>query len=581
MPPGLMPGQLRSKDAPQQDYGAARMHMTPGLTPGLLCSISPGQSCSSYRQCSSQSFTHQDGKMNLFNTRHVLAALSAAVLSVTLINPAAMASGLSRKAQDNLFYGVASEPIGLDPALVDDNDSSNVNSNIYETLLKYKNDSIDLEPGLAQSWTISDDGLTYTFKLRKGVKFHDGTDFNARAVKYNFDRQMPGRRTANMPYAPVMFGDVKSITAVDDYTLEIVLNRRSTPFLRNMALCISAPIISPAALDKYGNNVSEHPVGTGPYKFVAWDRGQQLILTANENYWGAKPHVRNVIYKIIKDPSARVVALNNGEVDIINGIDAHVIEQIKKSGSQIYKGEGINTSYIAFNNRDGFVTADKTVRLAIAQAINVPEMINTLYEDYASPAHSYIPPGLAGYDPAVKAPEFNPEAAAKALKEKGITRLRAITSSSARATNPLGGQVLAEAVQAYLKKAGVELTIDVYDWAGFKSRLLTESWDLAFVGWMGNGDPDQFLKNLASKEPVANNGLWHNKEFEKIVQNATWVPDGPERSRLYSRADAILMEDVGILPLFHSSILLASRPGIGGTLINPLCVFLFAETTKK
>lgn len=581
MPPGLMPGQLRSKDAPQQDCTAARMHMTPGLTPGLLCGISPGQSCSSYRQCSSQSFTHKDGKMNLFNTRHVLAALSAAVLSVTLLNPAALASGLSRKAQDNLFYGVASEPIGLDPALVDDNDSSNVNSNIYETLLKYKNDSIDLEPGLAQSWTISDDGLTYTFKLRKGVKFHDGTDFNARAVKYNFDRQMPGRRTANMPYAPVMFGDVKSITAVDDYTLEIVLNRRSTPFLRNMALCISAPIISPAALEKYGNNVSEHPVGTGPYKFVAWDRGQQLILTANENYWGAKPHVRNVIYKIIKDPSARVVALNNGEVDIINGIDAHVIEQIKKSGSQIYKGEGINTSYIAFNNRDGFVTADKTVRLAIAQAINVPEMINTLYEDYASPAHSYIPPGLAGYDPAVKAPEFNPEAAAKALKEKGITRLRAITSSSARATNPLGGQVLAEAVQAYLKKAGVELTIDVYDWAGFKSRLLTESWDLAFVGWMGNGDPDQFIKNLASKQPVANNGLWHNKEFEKIVQNATWVPDGPERSRLYSRADAILMEDVGILPLFHSSILLASRPGIGGTLINPLCVFLFAETTKK
>ncbi len=555
--------------------------MPPGLTPGLLRSISPGQSCSSYRQCSSQGFTHKDGKMNLFNTRHVLAALSAAVLSVTLLNPAALASGLSRKAQDNLFYGVASEPIGLDPALVDDNDSSNVNSNIYETLLKYKNDSIDLEPGLAQSWTISDDGLTYTFKLRKGVKFHDGTDFNARAVKYNFDRQMPGRRTANMPYAPVMFGDVKSITAVDDYTLEIVLNRRSTPFLRNMALCISAPIISPAALEKYGNNVSEHPVGTGPYKFVAWDRGQQLILTANENYWGAKPHVRNVIYKIIKDPSARVVALNNGEVDIINGIDAHVIEQIKKSGSQIYKGEGINTSYIAFNNRDGFVTADKTVRLAIAQAINVPEMINTLYQDYASPAHSYIPPGLAGYDPAVKAPEFNPEAAAKALKEKGITRLRAITSSSARATNPLGGQVLAEAVQAYLKKAGVELTIDVYDWAGFKSRLLTESWDLAFVGWMGNGDPDQFIKNLASKQPVANNGLWHNKEFEKIVQNATWVPDGPERSRLYSRADAILMEDVGILPLFHSSILLASRPGIGGTLINPLCVFLFAETTKK
>lgn len=112
--------------------------MPPGLTPGLLCSISPGQRCSSYKQCSSQSFAHRYGKMNLFNIRHVLAALNAAVLSVTLLNPAAIASGLSRKAQDNLFYGAASEPTGLDPALVDDNDSSNVNSNIYETLLKYK-----------------------------------------------------------------------------------------------------------------------------------------------------------------------------------------------------------------------------------------------------------------------------------------------------------------------------------------------------------------------------------------------------------------------------------------------------------
>ena len=184
--------------------------------------------------------------------------------AVGTLSSAANAAPMSRKPQDNLFYATSTEPLGLDPALVDDNDSGNVNCNIYESLLKFKPDNTEIEPSLAESWTISDDGLTYTFKLRQGVKFHDGTPFNAQAVKFNIDRQMPENLVPKMSYAPLVFGDVESTTVIDDYTIEIKLKQSSTPFLRNMAMCFAAPIASPAALQKHNNNLMENPVGTGP-----------------------------------------------------------------------------------------------------------------------------------------------------------------------------------------------------------------------------------------------------------------------------------------------------------------------------
>ena len=516
--------------------------------------------------------------MKFSASKVVLAASMALGLAASI---GAADAAMSRAPQDNLFYATSTEPLGLDPALVDDNDSGNVNCNIYESLLQFKDDNTEIEPCLAESWTISDDGLVYTFKLRQGVVFHDGTPFNAQAVKFNIDRQMPENLVPKMSYAPLVFGDVVSSEVLDDYTIRITLKKPSTPFLRNMAMCFAAPIASPTALQKYNNNLMENPVGTGPYKLVAWDRGQQLILTTNEDYWGEKPAIQNVIYRIMKETSARVVALNNGEVDIINGIDANVIDQIKNAGNLIFQDEGNNVNYMVYNCRDGYITSDREVRRALAQAINIPELVKSLYKGYADYATTFFPTFMAGYDETIQPIAYDPEAAKKTLEQKGVKELKILTYSNARYYNTVGGQVLAEAIQGYLAQVGVTATIDVYDWATFKSKLLTDAWDLSFIGWVGdNGDPDNFINIFARPDANINQGLWQNEEFNALIEKGVHVKDGPERAKVYEEAERVLAEDVGIFPIAHAQNLLAYRPNIKNAEVHPIGLMFFKDVEK-
>ena len=195
-------------------------------------------------------------------------------------------------ANDTFTFAQGADPRGLDPARVDDLESGKVIVNIYEGLTKYAPDSTKVEPSLAESWTVSPDGLSYTFKLRQGVKFHDGTDFNADAVKFNIDRQLPPKADDNMPYASFTFGTVKDVQVVDPYTVKINLSQPNTAFLANLAMGMAAPMVSPKALTDNNNSVMDNPVGTGPYKFVKWTKGENVQLVRNDDYWGERPRPR-------------------------------------------------------------------------------------------------------------------------------------------------------------------------------------------------------------------------------------------------------------------------------------------------
>lgn len=517
--------------------------------------------------------------MKLFKFKAMAACVSFALAAGLF---ASNANALSRAPEDNLIVGVSTEAIALDPALVDDNYSGDVIGNIYEGLLKFKPNSTDIEPCLAESWTISDDGLTYTFKLRKGVKFHDGTDFNAEAAKFNIERQLPGNVTPKMAYAHLVYGDVAKVEAVDDYTLKITLKKRSTPFLRSMAMSFAAPMVSPSALKAQNNDVSFKPVGTGPYKFVAWDKGQQIILTTFEDYWGAKPKVENVIFKTMKETGARVVALNNGEADIITGIDANVIKQIKDAGNKVFEAPSMSTFYMLFNHRPQELTKDLAVRRAIAQAVNVPDLVKSLYRGYAEYAATYFPEFMAGYSKDTPTVKYDPEAAKKTFQEKGIKQLTILASSNASYSNPVGGQVLAEAVQDYLAKVGVKAKIVVYDWASFKQKVMTDSWDISFIGWNGDsGDSDNFISLFAQNDPLINQGLWQNKDFIALINEGVNVPDGPERTKIYQNAEKIMAEDVGILPISHAKNLMAYRPNIKNASIHPTGLNFVMDVEKE
>lgn len=518
--------------------------------------------------------------LNINKTKMMVAAMTVVFgASVFSANAA-----LSRKPQDNLFYATSTDPLGLDPALVDDFDSGNIASNLYEGLMTFKKDNTEVVPQLAESYTVSDDGLTYTFKLRQGVKFHDGTDFNAQAVKFNFDRQMPENQVPKMSYASMVFNNVETSKVIDDYTFEVKLKKPQTQFLHNLAMSFSAPIISPTALQKYNNNVNEHPVGTGPYQFVAWDRGQQVILTRFDDYWGEKAKTANIIIRTIPETSARIVALNNGEIDVAFGLDANVIAQIEQGGNIITNTEGMNTNYMFFNVHDKqkSVVLDKEVRKALAMSVNVPELVQSLYKGYASVATTFLPTFIPGYSKNVKQVTYNPEKAKEILAKKGVTHINMISYTGARQYNPVGGQVLAEAIQGYFAKVGVKSDLQVYDWATYKNKLLTADFDVAFMGWNGdNGDPDNFLALFADDDPINNTPRWVNQEYRDLIAKGAATKEGPARNAVYEQAEMVLAEESPILPISHARQMVAYRPNIKDLLYHQVGLLFFSSTVKE
>jgi peptide/nickel transport system substrate-binding protein len=465
---------------------------------------------------------------------------------------------------DTFTYAQGADPRGLDPALVDDSESSKIIVNIYEGLLKYNDDSTEVEPSLAESWTISDDGLAYTFKLREGVKFHDGTDFNAEAVKFNIDRQLPPLVTEDMGYAGFVYGSVKDVEVVDDYTVTINLNQPNTAFLANLAMSMAAPIVSPAALEAGSNSVMEAPVGTGPYTFVEWNKGENVVLVRNEDYWGEPAKTKNVIFRFIADNSARVLALNNGEVDMIDGIDATVVGQVEEGGDELFEAAGMNVNYMAYNTTTS-IFATKEARTAFSQAINREELVASLYQGYSEVAETILPSFVPGYDATVEQVAYDEAAAKAGLAAAGITKVHMIAYTNPRPYNAATGVALATAIQGYLQKVGVECTIDTYDWTTYKEKVKGGDYDIAFYGWIGdNGDPDNFLNLLSDPDPSMNIARWQDPEYIAGVKEALTLPNGDERNAAYGDLEKYAAEQAIWLPISHAKTLAAYRPQVSG-----------------
>jgi ABC-type transport system substrate-binding protein len=304
-----------------------------------------------------------------------------------------------RKVQVNgkneFIFGRGGDSIHLDPALIEDGASSQVVSQIMESLYTYKPENTDVIPLLAESLPEVDaSGKVYTIKLKQGIKFHDGTPFNAAAVKYSIDRLVSGK-IEEMPYADFTFGKVEKIEAKDEHTVVFTLKEPVAPFTANLAMQLAAPIISPTAHKQLGDKFSESPVGTGPFKFKSWAKDQQIVLEKNPDYWNkdvASKLVNTVIFKVIKEGSLRVDSLIKGEVDAIDGIAPADIQRLKGAQSvTLLSGAGMNISYMGFRtDRPPF--NDKKLRQAIVQLVNREAMVKALYGDTATPAMTYLPP---------------------------------------------------------------------------------------------------------------------------------------------------------------------------------------------
>lgn len=487
--------------------------------------------------------------------------------------------------KDTFTYAQGADPRGLDPAYVDDGESAKVMCNIYEGLLKYNKNSTEVEPCLAKSYEISDDGMTYTFHLRTGVKFHDGTDFNADAVKATIDRMLEPNVSDDMPYASFVFGSIKAqsgvkeVKVVDQNTVQIILFSPQTPFIKNIAMVMAAPIVSPTALKNNNGNLNEHPVGTGPYKFVSWDKNQNIKLVRNDDYWGEKAKTKNIVFRFIGENSARDIALTSGEVDAIDGIGAADIPQLTSAGEKIFAADGMTINYMAYN-----VTSPKfkdvAARKAFSQAVNVPELVKSLYKEYATPATSIMPFFMNAGSKDVKATAFDKAAAKEGLAKAGITSVNMITYSNPRPYNMVGGQVLAEAIQGYLKEAGVTCKISTYDWTTYKSVVKKGDYDVCFYGWTGdNGDPDNFMNLLDDKDVSMNVSRYSNLDYHALILKGLETKPGADRDKIYTQLEQKAADDNVWLVISHSKNLAAYNSKVNGYYYHQTGVTPFAGVT--
>lgn len=494
-----------------------------------------------------------------------------------------------KETEQVLVYARGGDSTSLDFASVSDGESSRVTKNIYESLLDYDKDSFEVVPGLAHDWEVSDDGLTYTFFLEEGVKFHDGTDFNAEAVKINFERWSDPDHKYGFkddeyiyPLYGSMFGGykgdeghlIKEINVKGYYEIEFVLNEPLGSFLQNMAMHYFA-ITSPAALEKYGPEINENPVGTGPFKFVSWTKDDQIVLEKNEDYRKeGLPKLDKVIYKVIPDNAARLIALKSGEVDIIDDVNPDDAAGIEADDNlQLYTRSENNVGYLGFNNQKEPLN-NKLVRQAINYAIDKQSIIDALYSGYATPAKNLIPPNYLGYNDDVKGYDYDPEKAKELLAEAGYKDgfdidLWVMPVSRPYMPDP---EKVSEIVQNNLDQVGIKVNIVREEWAPYLEKTSKGEQELYLLGWSGsNGDPDYFFDSLLHSKSIGgeNRNFYDNKEADKLFDQAKLTVDQEERANFYKQAQELLNEDAPSALLVHSKPLVAAKSGVKNFVPHP------------
>lgn len=488
-----------------------------------------------------------------------------------------------------LIFGRGGDSVGLDPAFEVDGESFKVCDNIYDTLVQYKVESeelderTELEPGLAESWESSEDGLTWTFNLRKNVNFHDGTPFNAEAVLFSLNRQHDKTHPYhNLGGTYVYWEDtglasiVDKITASDAFTIQIKLKEPYAPFIYTIAITPFA-IVSPTAVKKFGEKYSNNPVGTGPFIFERWDRKDKIVLKANENYWGGRPKIDRVIFRSIPDNAIRLIELQQENLHIMEFPNPDDLQQIQKDDSiELLSQPGTNIGYLALNmERPPF--DNNKVRRAINHAINKSDIIKHLYQGLGIPAKNPIPPTLWSYDDTIADFEYDPELAKQLLAEAGYEDGFETTLWALPVPRPYipDGRALAEVIQSELSNISIKAKIVTYDWGTYLEKTKNGEHDMAMLGWSADlGDPDNFFYFLLSKtsaeKPAGNIAFYKSNEMQSILEKARSITDREKRIALYKEAQHLFHKDAPWVPLAHAKQVLVVNKKVKNLKLHPL-----------
>jgi dipeptide transport system substrate-binding protein len=498
----------------------------------------------------------------------LLAAAGAAALMV----------GATTASAKTLVYCSEGSPENFYPAINTTGTSFDASSRpIYNRLLEFKRGTTEIEPGLAESYDVAEDGKTVIFHLRKGVKwqttkwFTPTRDFNADDVVFSFARQADKSNpwfkvtSDNHSYYDDM-GFTKllvKVEKVDDYTVKFTLSEAEAPFLADMAMDF-ASIISKEYADKLMKDgkpeqFDQEPVGTGPFYLVQYQKDAVIRYKAHPAYFKGKAAIDDLVYSITPDSSVRWQKTKAGECHIMPYPNPADLEAIGKDPNiNLMKQEGLNIGYLAFNTTKKPFD-DKRVRQAINMAINKKAIIDAVYLSAGVPAKNPIPPTLWSYNDDVKDYPYDPEKAKKLLADAGLangfeTDLWAMPVQ--RPYNP-NAKRIGELMQADLAKVGIKAEIKSFEWGEYRKRAQNGEHQMAQLGWTGdNGDPDNFMHVLlgcdGAKVGGSNIAKWCFKPFDDLLMQAEHINDHAKREALYKQAQVIFKEEAPWFTIAHS-----------------------------
>ncbi|MFN3689205.1 ABC transporter substrate-binding protein [Salinarimonas sp.] len=477
----------------------------------------------------------------------------AALAAALLLGPQAAPSAQAQTPPGILSVGQVAEPKSLDPQAVTAANDFRIVVNIYEGLVRYADGTLEIEPALAESWEISEDGTVYTFRLREGVTFHDGSAFDADAVVFTFERMLnedhPHHDTGPFPLS-FFFSAVESVEALDTHTVRFTLEKPYAPFLSNLAYPTGL-IVSPASVAEHGGEFGRNPSGTGPFRFERWDANVAVVLSRFEEHRDGPAPLEAVVFRPITDANTRVAEMLAGGLDVMVEVPPDALRRFADDASFVVHEEaGPHLWFLILNTREAPFD-DVRVRRAVNYAIDKQALVENVLQGTAQIASGPIPPAFAwAYDESLEPYPHDPDRARELIAEAGAEGAELVFFVTEGGSGMLEPVAMGTAIQADLEAVGLSVRIETYEWNTFLERVnagLEGQADMAQMAWMTN-DPDTLpflaLRTEAwPEEGGFNSGYYSNEEVDRLLAEARATTDQEERGRLYREVQRLVHED--------------------------------------